>query len=69
MNIYIKLNEKQRKLVEEAGDIIENREYSEEEVKQVQNILVNHIFSQSKNVIGKEMNKFMEIFQILELNN
>lgn len=69
MNIYIKLNEKQRKLVEEAGDIIENREYSEEEVKQVQNILANHIFSQSKNVIGKEMNKFMEIFQLLELNN
>lgn len=62
MNIYIKLNEKQRKLVEEAGDIIENREYSEEEVKQVQNILANHIFSQSKNVIGKEMNKFMEIY-------
>ncbi len=66
MNIYTKLNEKQRKLIEETGNIIENREYSEEELKRVQNVLADHIFNKSKNEIGKEMNKFMGIFQILE---
>lgn len=31
MNIYSKLNQKQIKLLEEAGDIIEDREYSKED--------------------------------------
>lgn len=47
MNIYKQLNEKQIKLVEEAGQNIENREYSEEEIRQVANVVANHIFSKS----------------------
>ena len=59
MNIYKKLNEKQIKLVEEAGDIIEDREYSIEEVKQLQNSLASHIFSKSKND-SRLIEKFLE---------
>lgn len=65
MNIYKKLNEKQIKLVEEAGNIIEDREYSIEEVKQLQNSLASHIFSKSKNEISKEANKYSDILRIV----
>lgn len=65
MNIYKKLNEKQIRLVEEAGDIIENREYSEEEIRQVANVVANHIFSKSKKDINKEMNKYSDILRII----
>ena len=65
MNIYKKLNEKQIKLVEEAGQNIENREYSEEEIRQVANVVANHIFSKSKNEISKEVNKYSDILRII----
>lgn len=65
MNIYKKLNEKQIKLVEEAGDIIEDREYSEEELKQVANVIASHIFSKSKKDISKEVNKYSDILRII----
>lgn len=65
MNIYKKLNAKQIKLVEEAGQNIENREYSEEEIRQVANVVANHIFSKSKNEISKEVNKYSDILRII----
>ena len=65
MNIYRKMNEKQIKLLEEAGDIIEDREYNLEEVKQVANAVANHIFSKSKNDISKEVNKYSDILRII----
>lgn len=65
MNIYKKLNEKQIRLVEEAGDIIEDREYSKEEIRQVTNVVANHIFSKSKKDINKEMNKYSDILRII----
>lgn len=65
MNIYKKLNEKQIKLVEEAGDIIEDREYCEEEVKQLANNIASHIFSKSKKDISKEANKYSDILRII----
>lgn len=65
MNIYRKMNEKQIKLLEEAGNIIEDREYNLEEVKQVANAVANHIFSKSKNDISKEVNKYSDILRII----
>lgn len=65
MNIYKKMNEKQIKLLEEAGNIIEDREYNLEEVKQVANAVANHIFSKSKNDISKEVNKYSDILRII----
>lgn len=65
MNIYRKMNEKQIKLLEEAGNIIEDREYNLEEVKQVANVVANHIFSKSKNDISKEVNKYSDILRII----
>lgn len=65
MNIYNKLNQKQIKLLEEVGDIIEDREYSKEEVKQMQNVVANHIFSKSKKEISREANKYSEILGII----
>lgn len=65
MNIYRKMNEKQIKLLEEAGNTIEDREYNLEEVKQVANAVANHIFSKSKNDISKEVNKYSDILRII----
>ena len=65
MNIYRKMNEKQIKLLEEAGNIIEDREYNLEEMKQVANAVANHIFSKSKNDISKEVNKYSDILRII----
>ena len=59
------MNEKQIKLLEEAGNIIEDREYNLEEVKQVANAVANHIFSKSKNDISKEVNKYSDILRII----
>lgn len=65
MNIYRKMNEKQIKLLEEAGNIIEDREYNLEEMKQVANAVANHIFSKSKNDISKEVNQYSDILRII----
>lgn len=63
MNIYNKLSEKQRKMVEETGDIIEDKDYNDEEIKNIQNNVASYIFSKSKNEIGKEVNRFSEILR------
>lgn len=66
MNIYNKLSEKQRKMVEETGDIIEDKDYNDEEIKNIQNNVASYIFSKSKNEIGKEVNRFSEILRKIE---
>ena len=66
MNIYKKLNKEQIKLLEETGKRIEDREYDETEIKQIQNIVAEYIFSKSKNEISKESNKYSDILNIIE---
>ena len=51
MNIYKKLNKEQIKLLEETGKRIEDREYDETEIKQIQNIVAEYIFSKRKIVM------------------
>lgn len=65
MNIYKKLNKEQIKLLEETGKRIEDREYDETEIKQIQNIVAEYIFSKSKNEISKESNKYSDILNII----
>ena len=65
MNIYKELSENQIKLLEETGGKIENKEYSDTEIRQLQDLIATHIFSQSKKEFRKEVNKYSEILRII----
>lgn len=69
MNLYQKMNTEQRNLLKEAGVVLEDKNYSEDEVRQLENTVTTHIFSQSKKIIGKETDKYMGILQLMELEN
>ena len=59
------MNKGQIKLLEEVGKQIEDRDYDENEIRQIQNVIVEHIFSKSKNEISKESNKYSDILRII----
>lgn len=63
MNWYKKYDEKKRKLLKEADLILEDKEYNVDETKKIYDTIVAHIFSQSKNNISNETNKFIDILQ------
>lgn len=65
MNIYKELNEKQIKLLEEIGGKTENKDYSDTEIRRLQDLVATHIFSQSKKELTKEVNKYSEILRII----
>lgn len=63
MNWYKKYDEEKRKLLKEADLILEDKEYNVDETKKIYDTIVAHIFSQSKNNISNETNKFIDILQ------
>jgi len=65
MNLYRAMNEEQLNLVKETGTIIEDREYSADEIKKVSDNVASHIFFQSKKKINEERNKYFTILNIL----
>lgn len=66
LNLYEEINEKQNELLKEADIIIENKNYNKEEIDYIYNSLSNHIFSKSKNDVGKEINKYMNLMQFID---
>lgn len=67
MNFELDLEEKNKKLLQEIGYKIENREYSPEEIKQCLSYISNHIMSKSsKNGdMSKAIIKFNDLINIL----
>lgn len=65
MNLYKGTTEQQRNDLKEADIIIENKDYSREETKNIYSNLTSYIFSKSKIEIPTELKKYEEILQIV----
>lgn len=65
MNLYKAMNEEQLNLVKKIGTIIEDREYSADEIKKLSDNVASYIFFQSKKKINEERNKYFTILNIL----
>ena len=70
MNLKTELSTKNQNLLSDIGINIEDREYSQEEIKHFQNEVFTHIMSKSSknNGISNEMNKYNEVANFL-INN
>lgn len=70
MNFKTDLTQKQQKLLQLISYNVENREYTQEEIKQCLNIIGEHIMSQSsKNGdLSNELNRFDELVRTLVKN-
>lgn len=66
MNLYDITSVKQRNDLIDADVVIENREYSVEEIKNIRDIITSHIFSKSKKDIGKETDKYIDFLRMME---
>lgn len=65
MNLYKDITEQQKNDLKEADIIIENRDYSVEETKNIYSNLTSYIFNKSKIEIPTELKKYEEILQIV----
>lgn len=63
MNLKVDLTTKQQELLQQLNITIENKDYSDEEIRQYENIITSHIMSKSsKNGdLSKEISKYGEI--------
>lgn len=63
MNLKIDLTTKEQDLLQQLNITIENKDYSNEEIKQCENMITTHIMSKSsKNGdLSKEISKYSEI--------
>lgn len=70
MNFKTDLIQKHQNLLQQMNYKVENREYSQEEIRQCVNVIGAHIMSKSsKNGdLSKELNKFDELVKILAEN-
>ena len=70
MNFKKDLSTKNQHLLQEIGYKVENREYSYEEIKQCENNVIDHIFSQShKNGdVARAITKFDDLVEVLQRN-
>lgn len=67
MNLLSKCTDNEINLIKQAGVIIENKDYTEDEVKQFGNQMEEYIMSHSSknNDIDKLQNNFSRIFRII----
>ena len=67
MNLLNKCTDNEINLIKQAGVIIENKDYTEDEVKQFGNQMEEYIMSHSSknNDIDKLQNNFSRIFRII----
>lgn len=70
MNLKTELSTKNQNLLSDIGIMIEDREYTQDEIKHFQNEVFTHIMSKSSknNGISNEMNKYNEVANFL-MNN
>lgn len=69
MNLADKCTEKEVQLLKDVGVNIENKDYSQEEIKKIERDIAEYIMNHSsKNgSIGRLQNEFQSIFRILDI--
>ena len=65
MNLYEVTNTQQKALFNEVGIKLENRDYTQEEIKQLKTTVGSYLFSKSKKEIATETSRFMPIINIM----
>lgn len=65
MNLYERITEKQRIDLKDADIVLENKNYSKEETKNIYSNLTSYIFSKSKTDIPTELKKYEAVLQII----
>lgn len=70
MNLVEKCSNKELRLIEQAGIIIENKDYTKEDLKKCEARIINYIMSHSsKNGdISKLRNQYENIFSIIKIS-
>lgn len=68
MNLYELFNEKERKIIDKL-EIIENRDYTKDDINRVECKIIEDIMSNSKNNISKVKMKYSSILDKLESYN
>ena len=63
MNLINELNDEQIKLLKEAGIVIKDKDYTEDDCRYVVAQVMTHIMSFSKNDIGSVANKYGDIIE------
>lgn len=66
MNLFYRLNDKQRNDLKEIGATIEDKDYSADEIKMLENQVAMHIFGTSKNKVYEESLKLSKTMDIME---
>ena len=63
MNLYKESNQEELRLFKEVGIEIDDRDYTNEELRQCQNQVIEYIMSQSKNEISNVKSKFESVLR------
>lgn len=63
MNLYKESNQEELRLFKEVGIEIDDRDYTNEELRQCQNQVIEYIMSQSKNEISNVKSKFESVLK------
>lgn len=63
MNLYKESNQEELRLFKEVGLEIDDRDYTNEELRQCQNQVIEYIMSQSKNEISNIKSKFESVLR------
>lgn len=63
MNLYKESNQEELGLFKEVGIEIDDRDYTNEELRQCQNQVIEYIMSQSKNEISNVKSKFESVLK------
>lgn len=66
MDLYNNFNKQEKELLAEANVIIENKEYSKDECKNMIYNIVDYVMNFSKNEIINNMNKYDRIIEKLK---
>lgn len=65
MNLYKIFNDEERNMINTI-DVIEDKDYTEEEIARVEHRIIEDIMSNSKNCISEARNKYSGILNKLE---
>lgn len=65
MNLLNKCTNNEIELLKEAGIIIENKDYTKEELERHESKIIDHIMSQSSTQIQKLHNQYSNIFRVI----
>ena len=63
MNLINELNDEQIKLLKEAGIVVKDKDYTEDDCRYVVAQVMTHIMSFSKNDIGNVANKYGDVIE------